>query len=750
MANDNKDNDENESTIASGRISTPTIEKEIVLDGAILSNDDNMNDNSVTSDETNSTGVTSDSMPTTEEEIDLDGAIDINDNACDQPSDSLPTIDNETSPEVALDSNGIDVDVSTRLVEKVQTEESPKSISEESSSETEVPSTESDVLQNLPVSNESTTDEIIEWSEENDRPSDAHEVDDNDDNDYDDDDEFSETPSVEEEEEENVTNSNEGLDGVIDNDQNDIILTSNETNACGQPSDSLPTIDNETSPEGALDSNRIDDDISSRLVEKVQSEESPKSVSEVSSSETEVPSTESDVLQNLPVSNESTTDNVEFIPEEEHAENTDIAFSDDTSIKISDELTTDEAEWSEENIALGHAHEVHDNDDEFSEIPSIEDEADYYSDEVDSENLSVVEEEEDGSDDDESSIPDGDTTEDLYALLAMSKKRLAKTEIDEEDENSNSGCEVEESNELVNDVTSNMHDADENKLKEAENNKEENKNMIDEDDSVQESIDDDDGGISCTSASIRSVGSDKKVEEKPQISEQEADKKKKDKHNAELWALLKYSKVRLSTGAIPTIAEDQGEGGGHDMDMDDCLSFGDDELRSSQSTLGTKNMTTIMDEDDLSLADDVSLSYGVNDNARSRALDALNKVSEQQVRLSVSEQHVRLSDKQLRQSVKLAEEAARTGAPEFRTSNNLSALDKVQLTDKFRRNRAGNFQRRRRSGDGGARSNAMRERFGNFKMKFNNVFDDFKKTCDRASTMDKSQRNCFNKRIAKS
>jgi len=570
----------------------------------------------------------------------------------------------------------------------------------------------------LPVSNESATDKI-EWSEENNSAEDAHEVDDNDK-----DDESSDTPSVEEEEEENVTNSKVDPDGVIDindNDQNDIIVTSNETNSCDQPSDSLPTTDDETSPEGALDSNGIDVDVSTDLVNKVQTGKSPKSVSDVSSSESEVPSTKSQVLQDLPVSNESAADEVEFIPEE------DIAVSDDTNIKISNELTTDEAELSEESISLGHAHEVHDNDDEFSEIPSIEDEEDYYSDEVSSENLSVVEEEEDGSDDDESSIPDGDTTEDLYALLAMSKKRLAKTEIDEEDENSNSVCKVEESNELVNDVSSNMHYADENKLKEAEHNEEENKSLINEDDSVQESInDDDDDGVSYTSGSSKSLGIDTKVEEKTQISEQEADKKKKDNHNAELWALLKYSKVRLSTGATPTIAEDKGEN--HNVDMDDCLSFGDDELRSSQSTLDTKNISTTLDEDDLSLADDVSVSYSIDENARSRALAALNRASEQQVRLS---------DKQLRQSVKLAEEAARTGAPEFRTSNNLSALDKVQLTDKFRRNRVGNFKRRRRSGERGGRSNAMREKFNNFKIKFNTVFDDFKKTCDRAATIEK-------------
>jgi len=360
MANDNKDNNKNDSTVASDRNSTPTTVKEIGLEGEIGSNDDNINDNSVTSDETNSTAVSSDSIPTTEEEVYLNGEID---------TDS--------------------------------------------------------------------------------------------------------------------------------NDQDDIILISHETNSCDQPPDSLPTTENEPSPEIVFDSSFTNVDVSIRGSEKVQTGKSPKSVSEVFSSKTEVPSTEDYFLQNLPVANELATDTANGLEEEESVKIRDIVQNDNIDIHLRNELTTDEAEWSEESNALGDAYKVQDRDEEISDIPSVEEE-EHYSDEESSENLSIVQEEENESDDGESSIPDGDTTDDLYALLAMSKKRLAKTEIDEKDkktevdeEDDGSRCKDEECNELLDNGTSNMHHADVNKLKQVEHN-DENKSMVDKDDSEKEPNDDDD------------------------------------------------------------------------------------------------------------------------------------------------------------------------------------------------------------------------------------------------------------------
>lgn len=192
--------------------------------------------------------------------------------------------------------------------------------------------------------------------------------------------------------------------------------------------------------------------------------------------------------------------------------------------------------------------------------------------------------------------------------------------------------------------------------------------------------------------------------------------------------MLKYSQLRLSSGTIPTIAE--GESEDLDVDIDEGLSYADDDLVSKSTTDSKRVLTDIEeDEDDLSLADEDTMkewSRGIDENARSRALAALAKVSDREVKLS---------DKQLKQSVKLAEEAARTGVPEFRTSNNLSALDKVQLTDNFRKNRIGNVQQSRRSGEKRVRSTPLREKFTKFKMNWRKTVDDFKKTCDRAATI---------------
>ena len=74
----------------------------------------------------------------------------------------------------------------------------------------------------------------------------------------------------------------------------------------------------------------------------------------------------------------------------------------------------------DESQEEGDMHEVDDSDDESSEILSIDNE----------------DEELHSCDDNSNVIPDGDTTEDVYALLAMPKKRLASNKTDIKDEES--------------------------------------------------------------------------------------------------------------------------------------------------------------------------------------------------------------------------------------------------------------------------------------------------------------------------
>jgi len=643
-----------------------------------MAKDNDTNDTTVTADETQPLNHTSDSLPTTRKQTGPEGAVDDNDNdqndisvtsdetnSTDQTSDSMDRTENEAGLDCAIvinDNNQNEVNVTNEITSSDQTEK-----------------------ETVP----------------------------------------------------------EGAINSYDNDQNDISLTSNEIDGTDPTSDSLPPTEKETGSESKIDNNDINANVITRMGDKGQTE---VSTSEVLSSETEVPSAKSRLTRDITnsYSNDSATTIILTSEKVEETNSSDIEFVEkvyDGGKRCNDidnkeervpteficdkvqhlgetniaeragnhiELTIDQVKYPQEKYLLGDSHEVDNSDDEFQEEGDTHEVDDSGSES--SEISSIENEDEVECDDDSNSIPDGDTTEDLYALLAMSKKRLASNKTGIKDEESEG--KVEEK-------------------RERENNKnhDEHKEEMQHDDHKSEMDDeDDDSELSYSSATSRDNVSGTKPEQESAHPDQEGKKKKKDKHNAELWALLKYSQLRLSSGTIPTIAE--GESEDLDVDIDEGLSYADDDLVSKSTTDSKRVLTDIEeDEDDLSLADEDTMkewSRGIDENARSRALAALAKVSDREVKLS---------DKQLKQSVKLAEEAARTGVPEFRTSNNLSALDKVQLTDNFRKNRIGNVQQSRRSGEKRVRSTPLREKFTKFKMNWRKTVDDFKKTCDRAATI---------------
>ena len=101
-------------------------------------------------------------------------------------------------------------------------------------------------------------------------------------------------------------------------------------------------------------------------------------------------------------------------------------------------------------------------------------------------------------------------------------------------------------------------------------------------------------------AASRDIGSDLKSEGETEKEE----KKGREKHNAELWDLLKYSQRRLSTGAIPTIAE--GESEDLNVDIDNGLSYENNNIpsTSSQRIDYFKEILSDIEEDALSLIDD--------------------------------------------------------------------------------------------------------------------------------------------------
>lgn len=491
------------------------------------------------------------------------------------------------------------------------------------------------------------------------------------------------------------TRKQTGPEGAVennDNDQNDISVTSDETDSTDQTSDSMHRTENEAGLDCAIVSDG-DQVTSSNQTEKKMVAEGV--INSYDDDQHNISLTSNEMNGTDPTSDS-------LFPTEKET----------NTYEKAGELTIVEVKYPEEEYLPGSSHEVDSNGDESQEEGATHEVDD--SDDESSEISSIENEDEElhSSDDNSNAIPDGDTTEDLYALLAMSKKRLASNKTDIEDEESEGKVDETINPEIKHneETQHNDHEGD-----------------TDEKNSAEKlNPEDDDSELSFSSATSRDNVSGTKPEQESAHPDQEGKKKKKDKHNAELWALLKYSQLRLSSGAIPTIAE--GESEDLDIDIDEGLSYADDDVASSQGTADSKRVLTDIeeDEDDLSLADEDTVkewSHGIDENARARALAALAKVSDREVKLS---------DKQLKQSVKLAEEAARTGAPEFRTRNNLSALDKVQVTDTFRKSRVGNVQQSRRSGE---KRVPLREKFNRFKMNWRKSVDDFKKTCDRAATI---------------
>merc|ERR1740124_726584 len=168
------------------------------------------------------------------------------------------------------------------------------------------------------------------------------------------------------------------------------------------------------------------------------------------------------------------------------------------------ELTIDQVKYPQEKFLLGDSHEVDNSDDEFQEEGDTHEVDDSGSES--SEISSIENEDKVECDDDSNSIPDGDTTEDLYALLAMSKKRLASNKTGIKDEES--GGKVEEK-------------------RERENNKnhDEHKEEMQHDDHKSEMDDkDDDSELSYSSATSRDNVSGTKPEQESAHPDQEGKK----------------------------------------------------------------------------------------------------------------------------------------------------------------------------------------------------------------------------------
>jgi len=391
----------------------------------------------------------------------------------------------------------------------------------------------------------------------------------------------------------------------------------------------------------------------------------------------------------------------------------------------SNELTSDKVKWLQEQAFKN---------DNILPIKQKHDDDSHSANESESESESEPED----SFTDAADMPEGNDTDDLYALLAYSKGRVQDRKLD---------VSTEENDQLdQNNVSSNRDDQelqddalDDDLSEESSVSHESIDGLMDDyDDAVEET---ENASIPTHTVSLAS-DSHSNVDasstpiagnhgEKIATSTRDYRKQQKKKETDELWALLNYSKVRLATGATPTVDEAKALGMSHDsevLESDDS----DNEAQHKnvnvnvnvpQAQEGKHGNDKDSDDDgsldsdasdESSLGDDeLNMSIEINHEeiaaSRARALAALARTNdvyggmyddddvETNLNSIANSQSPRgamtLTEQQMLKSIALAEEESLRGASEFSTRKKLSILDKVRTPKKFGRGRGGNMDR---------------------------------------------------------
>ena len=419
------------------------------------------------------------------------------------------------------------------------------------------------------------------------------------------------------------------------------------------------------------------------------------------------------------VSSELTSDKVKWL--QEQAFNKAKANDAEEGRAVSKELTSDRVKWLQEQAFK--------NDNIVPIKQKHEDDSDSAN-ESDSESES----EQEDSFVDATDMPEGNDTDDLYALLAYSKGRVQDRNLDVSTENNHQN---DQSNVNSNrDDQELQDDALDDDLSEGSSISHESIDVLmdDYDDAEDETAitfiptntaslaSDSHSNVIASSTPIAGTHGDKIA-----ISTREFQKQKKKKETDELWALLNYSKVRLATGVTPTVDEAKALGMGHDsevLDSDDS----DDEAQHKNVNVHQAHESEHGNDkendddgsldsdasDDSSLGDDeLNMSTEINHEeiaaSRARALAALARTNnvyggmydDDDVKTnlkSISNSQsprgaMTLTEQQMLKSIALAEEEALNGATEFSTRMKLSLLDKVKTPPKFGRGRGGNMDR---------------------------------------------------------
>jgi len=423
------------------------------------------------------------------------------------------------------------------------------------------------------------------------------------------------------------------------------------------------------------------------------------------------------------VSNELTSDKVKWL--QEQAFNKAKTNDAGEGPAVSSELTSDKVKWLQEQAFKN---------DNILPIKQKHDDDSHSANESESESESEPED----SFTDAADMPEGNDTDDLYALLAYSKGRVQDRKLD---------VSTEENDQLdQNNVSSNRDDQelqddalDDDLSEESSVSHESIDGLMDDyDDAVEET---ENASIPTHTVSLAS-DSHSNVDasstpiagnhgEKIATSTRDYRKQQKKKETDELWALLNYSKVRLATGATPTVDEAKALGMSHDsevLESDDS----DNEAQHKnvnvnvnvpQAQEGKHGNDKDSDDDgsldsdasdESSLGDDeLNMSIEINHEeiaaSRARALAALARTNdvyggmyddddvETNLNSIANSQSPRgamtLTEQQMLKSIALAEEESLRGASEFSTRKKLSILDKVRTPKKFGRGRGGNMDR---------------------------------------------------------
>ena len=358
------------------------------------------------------------------------------------------------------------------------------------------------------------------------------------------------------------------------------------------------------------------------------------------------------------VSNELTTDKVKWLQEQafHKQQNTNIQKDEALAKSVSNELTTDKVRWLQEQAFpkkntdmppsnLGQQQQQQKNeqqhlsDDDFDSANESQDESE--SDEESQEELFV---------DAASDMPQGQDTNDLYALLAYSKGRIQDRNLEVEgDDNNDDDDDGQDQDEDQDDHNNGIQQEQSHQHSKSESNHELDDDLPEDSSISHESFDgldddnDDNRGndsavkeespntdtTNSTTNSTTNTVADTVADTDPNriaMSTRDFRKQQKQKETDELWALLNYSKVRLATGATPTNEEAQALGMSHDNDV---MGTSDREDIGESTEVRKVPPTSEYDHnrDDYSDRDEDSFDSDASDGSSSEDVDGDNELN---------------------------------------------------------------------------------------------------------------------------